>query len=138
MMIFKNELIDILNYAYDQAHDSNICVCPSAVPEWDDRNLTDEMCEKQLKVLNGIRAFIDYGFENTPKFDANALKILSEEIERRIEDWLDVIKQVYGDNIPEGDDEHFDAINTRVHLLLMLLANLDTVGLIKEYGLSAE
>lgn len=136
-MIFRNELLDIINYAFDQAHDSNICVCPSAVPEWDDRHLTDEMCEKQLRVLRGIRTFVDYGFEYTPKFNEDALKILSEEIERRVEDWCDVIKQVYGDNVPD-DDEHFDAINERVHLLLMLLANLDTVGLVKEYGLCAD
>ena len=136
-MIFKTELLDIIDYAYSQAHDSNICVCPSAVPEWDDRNLTDEMYNRQLSKLQGIRLFVEYGFECIPKFDAKALKILSEEIERRIEDWCDVMKQVYGDNVPDND-EHFDSINERIHLLLMLLANLDTVGLIKEYGLSAE
>ncbi len=136
-MIFRTELLDIINYAYTQAHDSDICVCPSAVPEWDDRNLTDEMCEKQLEVLSGIRLYVEHGFENIPKFNANALKILSEEIERRIDDWLVLIKNVYGDTVPDND-EHFDIVNERVHLLLMLLANLDTVELIKEYGLRAD
>lgn len=72
-----------------------------------------------------------------PRFTEDAIRILTEELDRRIEDWLDVIKNEYGDDVPDNDS-NFDSINERVHLLLMLEANLDTVQLIKEYGLSAE
>lgn len=136
-MIFRKELLDIIDYAYTQAHDSDICVCPSAVPDWDDKRITDDMYERQLGVLSGIRLFIEHGFDDIPKFDNNALRILTEELERRVEDWLDVIKLEYGDEVPDND-VHFDRINERIHLLLLLMANLNTVELIKEYGLRAD
>lgn len=58
-MIFRKELLEIIDYAYTQAHDSNICVCPSVVPNWDDHNLTDEMIDLQLDMLMIIRKFIE-------------------------------------------------------------------------------
>lgn len=58
-MIFRKQLLDIIDYAYEQAHDSEICVCPTAVPNWDDRNLTDEVVEHQLHSLRVIRKYIE-------------------------------------------------------------------------------
>lgn len=58
MVIFRKELLDIIDYAYGQAQD-NICVCPSAVPEWDDMNLTDEMVERQLHFLRIVRRYVE-------------------------------------------------------------------------------
>jgi hypothetical protein len=57
-MLFREELLDIIDYAYTQAHDSLICVCPSAVPGWDDRNLTDDMIDHQLEFLNLLRCYV--------------------------------------------------------------------------------
>ena len=59
MIVFRKELLDIIDYAYTQAHDSNICVCPSAVPDWDDKNLTDEVLERQLDMLKIIRKYVE-------------------------------------------------------------------------------
>lgn len=57
-MIFRKELVDILDYAYSQAHDSCICVCPTAVPDWNDNALTDEMIDRQLHMLKVIRKYL--------------------------------------------------------------------------------
>lgn len=68
-MIFKQEFLDIINYAYDQAHDNLICVCPSAVPDWDDNNITDDMIDRQLFALNLLRRYVEqqpaFGFNTT-------------------------------------------------------------------------
>ena len=56
-MLFRKELIDIIDYAYSQAHDSCICVCPTAVPDWNDNALTDEMIDRQLYMLKMIRKY---------------------------------------------------------------------------------
>lgn len=65
------------------------------------------------------------------KFSDKAIKILSEELDRRFEDWVDVMHQEYGDSIPTEEDVNYDAIHTRMCLLLELRANLDTVEIIK-------
>lgn len=57
-MIFRKELIDIVDYAYSQAHDSCICVCPTAVPDWNDWALTNEMINRQLYMLRIIRKYL--------------------------------------------------------------------------------
>ena len=65
------------------------------------------------------------------KFSDKAIKILSEELDRRFEDWVDAMHQEYGDSIPAEEDANYDAIHTRMCLLLELRANLDTVEIIK-------
>lgn len=69
------------------------------------------------------------------KFDKRAIEILTEELDRRIEDWIDVLTQQYGETMPDNDPD-YDAMNERIHLLLLLEANLDTVELINEFALT--
>ena len=58
MVIFRKELLDIIDFAIERAAD-NICVCPHAVPDWDDNNLTDEVIERQLDMLKIIRKYVE-------------------------------------------------------------------------------
>ena len=58
MVIFRKELLDIIDFAIERAKD-NICVCPHAVPDWDDNNLTDEVIERQLDMLKIIRKYVE-------------------------------------------------------------------------------
>ena len=65
------------------------------------------------------------------KFDEHAIEILSEELDRRIEDWNDVLINEYGNRFPTNDP-NYDMLIERMHLLLLLKANLDTVELIND------
>lgn len=58
MVIFRKELLDIIDFAIERAED-NICVCPHAVPDWDDNKLTDEVVERQLDMLKIIRKYVE-------------------------------------------------------------------------------
>lgn len=60
-----------------------------------------------------------------------AINILSEELDRRIESWNDVLVQTYGTRFPTNDPE-YDELIERMHLLLMLKANLDTIELVND------
>lgn len=75
MMRYRKELLEIINYAYGQA-ENNICVCPSAVPEWDDRNLTDEMYEKQLCKIRLVRAYFEHYDTNRRNVHPNTVQWL--------------------------------------------------------------
>jgi hypothetical protein len=63
-----------------------------------------------------------------PRFTERDIEILTEELNRRIEDWVDVIIDEYGHNVPTNDPS-YKKICRRVELLQELCDNLDTVRL---------
>jgi hypothetical protein len=65
------------------------------------------------------------------RFGEYAINILSEELDRRIEAWNDVLVQMYGNRFPTNDPA-YDELIERMHLLLMLKANLDTIELVND------
>lgn len=72
---------------------------------------------------------------NVCKFDVHAIEVLTEELDRRIEGWTEILDQTYGNEMPDNDPD-YEMITERIHLLLLLEANLNTVELINEFALT--